>query len=71
MIGAMAVDYDFCFTDSRRIGHYESYLRQYASETGGYIALAEKKKRFQRNCTRRIYRADDKGVSGPGLYSGL
>jgi succinoglycan biosynthesis protein ExoW len=47
MIGAMAVDYDFCFTDSRRIGHYESYLRQYASETGGYIAaLAEKKNGF-------------------------
>lgn len=46
MIGAMAVDYDFCFTDSRRIGHYESYLRQYASETGRYIALAEKKSGF-------------------------
>jgi succinoglycan biosynthesis protein ExoW len=46
MIGAMAVGYDFCFTDSRRIGHYESYLRQYASETGGCIALAEKKNCF-------------------------
>jgi succinoglycan biosynthesis protein ExoW len=45
MIRALT-DYDFCFTDSRRIGHYESYLRQYASETGRYIALAEKKNDF-------------------------
>lgn len=46
MIGALAADYDFCFTDSRRIGHYESYLRQCASETGRYIAMAEEKDGF-------------------------
>jgi succinoglycan biosynthesis protein ExoW len=46
MIRALTADYDFCFTDSCRIGHYESYLRQFASETGRYIALGEKKNDF-------------------------
>jgi succinoglycan biosynthesis protein ExoW len=46
MIRALTADYDFCFTDSCRIGLYESYLRKYASETGRYIALAEKKDDF-------------------------
>src|SRR5271165_4006676 len=46
MIGALTAGFDFCFTDSRRIGYYKSYLREWASETNRYIAVAEKKDGF-------------------------
>jgi succinoglycan biosynthesis protein ExoW len=46
MISALTAGYDFCFTDSRRSGYYDSYLRECAGETGSYIAVAEKKAGF-------------------------
>lgn len=45
-IEALTSGYDFCFSDSRRFGHYESYLREYAEETSRYIATADKKHCF-------------------------
>jgi succinoglycan biosynthesis protein ExoW len=45
-IRAITAGYDFCFTDSRRSGHYESYLRERANDTGSYIAGAEKTDSF-------------------------
>jgi succinoglycan biosynthesis protein ExoW len=46
MIRALTAGFDFCFTDSRRAGYYDSYLRDYASETDRYIAGAENKDGF-------------------------
>lgn len=43
---AIAAGYDFYFTDSRRSGYYESYLRERANETGSYIAEADEKDSF-------------------------
>jgi succinoglycan biosynthesis protein ExoW len=45
-IRAMTAGYDFCFTDNRRTGHYESYLRERANDTDRYIAEAKKKDGF-------------------------
>jgi succinoglycan biosynthesis protein ExoW len=45
-IRAMTAGYDFCFTDSRRIGHYDSYLRVVANDTGRRIAEAKQKDSF-------------------------
>jgi succinoglycan biosynthesis protein ExoW len=46
MIRALTAGFDFCFTDNRRIGFYESYLREYASQTDRYLARAETKDGF-------------------------
>jgi succinoglycan biosynthesis protein ExoW len=45
-IRAITAGHDFCFTDSRRSGHYESYLRERANDTGTYIAEAGKTDSF-------------------------
>jgi succinoglycan biosynthesis protein ExoW len=45
-IRAMTAGHDFCFSDNRRIGHYESYLREYANDTGRCIAEAKQKDNF-------------------------
>jgi succinoglycan biosynthesis protein ExoW len=42
-IRALTAGHDFFFTDSQRFGHYKSYLREVAPETGRYIALVEKR----------------------------
>jgi succinoglycan biosynthesis protein ExoW len=41
-IGALGAGYDFCFRDSRRFGHYASYLRENAEDTTRYIVAADK-----------------------------
>ena len=45
-IRGLTTGHDFFFTDSHRIGHYRSYLRERAPETGRSIAMAEKKDGF-------------------------
>lgn len=45
-IRRLTAGYDFFFTDCHRFGHYKSYLREYAAETGKSIALAEKRDGF-------------------------
>ena len=37
---------DFCFTDSRRTGHYNSYVRERAGDTNRYIAEVQQKDGF-------------------------
>jgi succinoglycan biosynthesis protein ExoW len=45
-IRGLTAGYDFFFTDCHRVGHYKSYLREWAGETGRSIALAEKRDGF-------------------------
>jgi succinoglycan biosynthesis protein ExoW len=45
-IRAMSAGHDFFFTDNRRVGHYESYLRERANDTGRCIAEAKQKDNF-------------------------
>jgi len=70
MIGAMAVDYDFCFTDIRRIGHYESYLRHMRARRAVTSPWQRKKNGFSVIAPEEFIGLMIRSFR-PGLYSGL